>query len=187
VFDRNISRYPSGVQFTMLPEQYDCFPSYRDADKAQAELIRDRLKAAGFKVWWDKVHLKAGMRWHEEIEQHCENSRVAIPLLTPDWKDSTRTRYETYGAERIIPIVLRGGWQEIATPPLTQHQRDFLDLETATEIDWQRLTDRIRHYVSERRPVRVAILPDCFVLVSSSRKLPPISSFLLLIVVFISL
>jgi hypothetical protein len=127
------------------------------------------------------------MRWHEEIEQHCENSRVAIPLLTPDWKDSTRTRYETYGAEHIIPIVLRGGWQEIATPPLTQHQRDFLDLETATEIDWQRLTDRIRHYVSERRPVRVAILPDCFVLVSSSRNLPPISSFLLLIVVFISL
>ena len=86
----------------MLPEQYDCFLSYRDADKAQAELIHDRLKAAGFKVWWDKVHLKAGMRWHEEIEQHCENSRVAIPLLTPDWKDSTGTRYEAYRAERII-------------------------------------------------------------------------------------
>ena len=58
--------------------------------------------AAGFKVWWDKVYLEAGMRWHEEIERHCEASRVVLPLLTPEWRESEWTRYETYGAEHIL-------------------------------------------------------------------------------------
>jgi hypothetical protein len=51
----------------MLPELYDVFLSYRSEDAAKAKLIHDRLQAAGLKVWWDKIYLQPGMKWHEEI------------------------------------------------------------------------------------------------------------------------
>jgi hypothetical protein len=137
-----------------LPETYDVFISYRDVDRAEAEIVHRRLTDAGFKVWWDKIYLQAAMRWHEEIERHCEASRIVIPLLTPDWKLSAWARYETYGAERIVPILLHGTWRDAATPPLALCQRDFLNLESATDRDWQHLFDRLRHYVDEPRPAR---------------------------------
>jgi len=78
------------------------------------------------------------------------------PLLTPEWKDSQWTRYETYGAEHIIPIILRGDWKEIATPPLAQYQYDALDLTKATDPDWARLIKRIRDYRDQPRLERSA-------------------------------
>jgi hypothetical protein len=62
-------------------EYYDCFLFCRSADYAAAETIYGRLTGAGFSVWWDKIYFEAGMRWHEEIERHCEASRVA-PLCS---------------------------------------------------------------------------------------------------------
>jgi hypothetical protein len=95
---------------------YDCFLSYRSADHAAAETIHRRLTGAGFSVWWDKIYLEAGMRWHQEIERHCEASRVVLPLLTPEWRDSEWTRYETYGAEHIIPLLYSKGDYAAAEP-----------------------------------------------------------------------
>jgi tetratricopeptide (TPR) repeat protein len=138
----------------MLPEQYDCFLSYRRKDAAAAEAIRQRLVAADFKVWWDLVYLKDKYNWHEEIERHCEASRVVIPLLTPEWRHSEWTRYETYGAERVIPLLLRGKWKDVLTAPLAPLQGELLDLKTATPADWERLFQRIRDYRDEKRPVR---------------------------------
>ena len=54
------------------------------------------------KVWFDKARLAPGFNWHHEIEQGCENSRVILPVLTPRWKNSDWTKFETYGAEAVI-------------------------------------------------------------------------------------
>jgi hypothetical protein len=75
---------------------------------------------------------------------HCENSRIVIPLLTPAWQKS----------ERILPILLRGDWQQVTTPPLARYQLDAINLETATESDWQTRIARLRHYAIEPRPVK---------------------------------
>jgi hypothetical protein len=83
---------------------YDCFLSYSSKDLALAEAIHARLAAAGFDVWFDKIRLQPGFLWHGEIEAACESSRIVLPLLTPNWKASEWTRYETYGAENIIPL-----------------------------------------------------------------------------------
>ncbi len=138
----------------MFPEYYDCFLSYCSEDAAVAEEIHARLTAAGFKVWWDKAYLAPEMRWHEEIERHCEASRIVIPLLTPQWKNSLWTRYETYGAARVVPLLLRGTWTEAVTPPLSIFQSDLVVYESATSSDWERLIARLQTYRDEPRPVR---------------------------------
>jgi tetratricopeptide (TPR) repeat protein len=138
----------------MAHEYYDCFLSYRRSDKDAAEAVYARLLKAGFRVWWDLAYLEAGMRWHEEIERHCEASRVVIPLLTPEWKDSEWTRYETYGAERAIPLLVRGTWAEVLTPPLAPLQGELLDYRTAGDAGWERFFGRIREYCREARPVK---------------------------------
>ncbi len=138
----------------MTQEYYDCFLSYRSTDHAAAEEVHRRLTAAGLKVWWDKVYLEAGMRWHEEIERHCEASRVVLPLLTPEWRESEWTRYETYGAEHILPLLLRGEWAEVAPAPLAAVQGDMLNLATASDEDWNRLIARIRKLLEQPKPGR---------------------------------
>ena len=138
----------------MTQEYYDCFLSYRSTDHAAAQEVHRRLTAAGISVWWDKVYLEAGMRWHEEIERHCEASRVVLPLLTPEWRESEWTRYETYGAEHILPLLLRGEWAEVAPAPLAAVQGDMLNLAKASDGDWNRLIARIRKLLEEPKPGR---------------------------------
>ena len=44
--------------------QFDVFISYRvQSDAKHAELIYDKLTAAGLKVWWDKKSLIPGVPW----------------------------------------------------------------------------------------------------------------------------
>jgi hypothetical protein len=95
---------------------YDCFLSYASQDLTHAESVYARLTAAGFKVWFDKARLQPGYNWHKEIEESCETSRVVLPLLTPRWKQSEWTRYETYGAEAVIPLLVEGRWEDVSTP-----------------------------------------------------------------------
>ena len=104
---------------------YDCFISYAAPDLPFAQALCDCLVAAGLpldRVWFDKARLHDGYNWHEEIEAGCEASRVVVPVLTPRWKRSEWTRYETYGAEAAIPLLYEGTWDEVKTPPLGRWQ-----------------------------------------------------------------
>src|SRR4051812_27163735 len=99
---------------------YDAFISYASPDLTFAEEVHGRLTAAGFRVWFDKARLELGCDWHKEIEAGCEASRVLLPILTPRWKQSEWTKFETYGAEAVIPLIVEGNFKDIATPPLTR-------------------------------------------------------------------
>ncbi len=85
-----------------------------------------------------------GFDWHQQIEEGCENSRVVLPLLTPRWKQSEWTRYETYGAEAVIPLLVEGEWASVSTPPLAPYQNFCVAISSAGEPDWQRLFHSIR-------------------------------------------
>ena len=90
----------------MSEATYDAFISYASKDLAFAEEAHRRLIAAGFSIWFDKIRLKPSYDWHKEIESGCENSRVLLPVLTPRWKNSDWTKFETYGAESVIPLIV---------------------------------------------------------------------------------
>jgi hypothetical protein len=97
----------------------DCFLSYSSKDLRLAESIHARLTEAGLDVWFDKIRLRSGFDWHREIEAGCESSRVVLPLLTPNWKESEWTRYETYGAENVIPLLAHARGHAAEGPPYT--------------------------------------------------------------------
>ena len=132
----------------------DVFISYSSSDLAIAETLHKCLVEAGFNVWFDKARLQPGCDWHKEIEQGCENSRVVLALLTPHWKLSEWTRYETYGAEAVIPLVVEGDWKDVSTPPLTQYQNLSIPIASASNADWQRLFSSIRDLCSRETPVK---------------------------------
>jgi tetratricopeptide (TPR) repeat protein len=101
---------------------WDCFISYAAEDLAIAEALHASLVEAGLTVWFDKVRLMPGFNWHRKIEHACELSRVLLPIVTPRWKLSEWTRFETYGAEAVIPLLAEGAWEDVATPPLQRFQ-----------------------------------------------------------------
>lgn len=135
---------------------YDVFISYASHDIAFAEEVSKYLNAEGFKVWFDKDRLVPGFNWHHLIEQGCENSRVILPILTPRWKLSDWTKYETYGAEAVVPLLFEGTWTEVATPPLERFQAEILDMNKPGGPDWARLFSDIRRVRDKPLPEKTA-------------------------------
>ena len=148
----------------MAAECWDVFISYKSEDLAIAEELHRRLEAAGFRVWFDRARLEPGCRWHDEIEEGCEGSRVILPVLTPRWPESDWCRYETYGGECIIPLLFEGDVGELLrqVPPLAEWQGVMHDLRAADDAEWERLfaaiRERLQAPASEKSP-RTAHLP----------------------------
>jgi tetratricopeptide (TPR) repeat protein len=141
---------------------YDCFISYASGDQILARDLHRRLVAEGFTVWFDEARLRPGCDWHHEIEAGCESSRVVLPVLTPRWRTSDWTKYESYGAEAIVPLVFEGEFvvtnvggidegQSVSTPPLRRWQACIMRGEDATSTYWARLFTALRELLA--RPV----------------------------------
>ncbi|HNX33262.1 MAG TPA: tetratricopeptide repeat protein [Kiritimatiellia bacterium] len=134
---------------------YDVFISYNSSkDLPYAEALHRRLDAEGLKVWFDKARLNAGCDWHAEIEAGCEDSRVILPVLTPHWKESDWTKYETYGGESVIPLVCEGAWEDVITPPLERFQAERISAHDLEQMDWSRLVQAIRRACEKPEPER---------------------------------
>ncbi|WP_339683098.1 tetratricopeptide repeat protein [Gimesia maris] len=133
-------------------ETYDVFISYSTLDQEYAQPLCEKLRAAGFSVWFDKIRLTPGFNWHQGIEAGCKASRVLLPVLTTNWKWSPWTRYETYGAEQTLPLHVVGELNDVLTPPLSRMQIFPFDPKTAGSNDWETLFQAIRKLLVEPRP-----------------------------------
>lgn len=87
----------------------EIFISYCRKDADFAEVLRGRLKEAGFSTWIDLEGLKAGEEWGLEIDQAIRDSVALVVLLTPASRRSEYVAYEwafALGAGvRVIPIL----------------------------------------------------------------------------------
>ncbi|MBK6966903.1 MAG: tetratricopeptide repeat protein [Bacteroidales bacterium] len=137
---------------------YDVFISYASEDIAIAQELNDRLVNEGFKVWFDKTRLTPGFDWYKEIEHGCENSRVVLPVLTPHWKNSEWTKFETYGAEAVFPILFEGLWSDVSTPPLERFQAEMVDMNKKEGADWPRLISDIHRVMESQLPEKASHL-----------------------------
>ena len=58
----------SAFTFLLILPEFDVFISYRvQSDLDHAEIIYDKLTAAGLRVWWDKKSLAPGVPWQVVI------------------------------------------------------------------------------------------------------------------------
>lgn len=127
---------------------YDVFISYASEDKEIAKKLYEQLKKEKLRVWFDTTRLKPGYEWHLEIENACESSRILMPVLTSNWASSEWTRFETYGADKIIPIVVSGKFEDVATPPLRRYQADSKSLSDISGSGLRTLIESIREYLA---------------------------------------
>jgi hypothetical protein len=134
---------------------YDVFISYASVDVKYAQELNDHLVKEGVKVWYDKARLSPGCDWHKEIEQGCENSRVVLPVMTPNWKNSEWTKFETYGAESVVPILFESSWDEVSTPPLERFHAEVCDMQKTEGPDWDHLISSIRRVCNSPLPEKI--------------------------------
>ncbi|MGE3309980.1 MAG: HEAT repeat domain-containing protein [Limisphaerales bacterium] len=87
----------------------EVFISYSRKDADYAEVLRGRLRDAGFCSWIDLEGLQAGEEWCQEIDQAIRDSVALVVLLTPASRASAYVAYEwafALGAGvRVIPIL----------------------------------------------------------------------------------
>jgi hypothetical protein len=153
---------------------WDVFISYASADVGHARALHDRLEEAGFSVWLDKSRLKSGFNWYSEVKAATKQSRLVLPVLTPRWKLSPWTRFETYIHESVIPVVSEGpflvkrddgtvDWEaSVATPLLTKFQASVVDLSHEADPHCDVLFGAIREALQQSpasRPQRLIHLP----------------------------
>jgi tetratricopeptide (TPR) repeat protein len=122
------------------------------------EVARDldrRLATEGFKIWFDKPRLRPGDNWYDEIKGAADNARIILPILTPRWKQSNWTKFETYAAETVIPLIFEGAWPEISTPPLQRFHNLTVDLSKSDASCWQQLIDAVRKQLARPIPEKL--------------------------------
>lgn len=152
-----------GPPAAITRDSYDVFISYKEEDVALAEELNKQLLKADFSVWFDKARLKPGFNWHLEIEAGCNVSRVFLPVLTPRWKTSLWTKFETYGADLVIPLYRESEFHDVFTAPLLRFQGLTIDLMDANPADWNKLFESIRGLLAKpaaernERPVHLPV------------------------------
>lgn len=64
------------------PFDWDVFLSHSSIDKPRVARLAERLKAAGFRIWFDRPNIDSGEDIVTAIEQGLERSRVLILCMT---------------------------------------------------------------------------------------------------------
>jgi hypothetical protein len=101
----------------VLPQQWDFFVSYTEADARWAKWIAWELVEAGYRVWYAGWHIVPGNVWPAEMDVGIRNSARTIAVLTPNYLQNSAYgktewmaayRVDPEGAKRkLIPIVVR--------------------------------------------------------------------------------
>jgi hypothetical protein len=91
----------------------DVFISYSKKDENVARLISERLRAAGFSVWWDN-RIMPGNTWDEVIQGALDSAACVVVLWSKNSVESQWVKEEaSYKRDTLVPILI-----EKVDPPL---------------------------------------------------------------------
>ena len=122
----------------------DVFVSYKREDRPRIAPLVDRLRAAGFRVWWD-ADIPGGAAWRPEIIRHLDAASCVIAV----WSELAVSPAGEFVVEEASRARQRGVLLPIAIdavdPPIGFGQLQTLDLIgwTGDEHD-QRFADVVR-------------------------------------------
>lgn len=115
-------------RFDKPQKDCDVFISYSRSDSKVAEMLYEVLSAKGLNVWYDRMKLKAGADWMEEIEQAIETSRVFIPILSSNLDEEGRD-FHVYRKEWKIADRRAEGYSRQYVLPLAADKLDFYNAD----------------------------------------------------------
>ncbi|HYB01696.1 MAG TPA: TIR domain-containing protein [Ktedonobacteraceae bacterium] len=118
------------------------FISYQHNDDDFAELLKLKIKDAGFDSWVDSEDLQAGEEWQVSIDQAIKGAFALIVIMTPEAQASEYVTYEwsfAWGAGvKVIPVMYK---QTQLHPRLKTLQ--YLDF-TSKPKPWDKLFDALK-------------------------------------------
>ena len=145
-------------------KKYDVFISYRRSSYESANLIATRLKAAGYRVFFDLETMRSGP-FNEQLFSVIEGCVDVVLVLPPDALDRCHNeddwvRKEVLHAmkhkKNIIPILLNGfKWPEVMPKGLEQLA---MYQSVAASIDFFDLAmERVESYLNSRKYTRARV------------------------------
>ena len=100
-----------GYNLEGIAEQPVAFVSYSRTDGEFVSKLAADLKKAGAKIWMDKLDLRPGQDWDQEIEGALERCARVLVILSPASVDSRNVRAEINEAldtgKQIVPVIYR--------------------------------------------------------------------------------
>ena len=136
-------------QMKMLLKRATVFMSYSQSDGEIAKVIREKLGANDFQVWWDE-DLYFTPKWGHEMEKQIESAGLCLLLISDRSVESHHVRVESYRAysehRRVIAIMvgdvqLKRGLQDFV-PFIPQ----FRISETPTQEELDALVEYITKF-----------------------------------------
>ena len=82
------------------------FLSYSHVDKDAINMIANKIKNDGYRVWYDNG-INPGSEWSEDIAIHIEKAKVFVAFITKDYIKSENCKDElSYARENSLIIIL---------------------------------------------------------------------------------
>jgi HEAT repeat protein len=143
------------------------FISYNREDGDFAEIVRNRIREAGFNIWMDTEGLRAGDNWREEIDRAIKDAFALIVVITPAAKTSEYVTYEWAFAlgvgVKVIPVLLK---------PAELHPRletlQYLDFTNRMARPWDNLISALRAVVSTSTASKISVPRDAPIVVKNA-------------------
>lgn len=119
------------LQNNVIEVEYDAFISHASEDKV--ELVRpiaEKLKEAGFSVWYDEFELKIGDSLSRSIDKGLANSRFGIVVLSPSFFAKKWTAHELSG---LVAKEMEGGkvilplWHKVSKNEVMKYSPTLAD------------------------------------------------------------
>jgi hypothetical protein len=109
--------------------------------------LRERLKAARYRTWYDQDDIHVGDDWQQSIDQGIDHSDAVIVGLTPGACDSPYVKYEVERAQEqnklIFPVKLEALNEVIDLPKLNLSKTQFVDFTKAEPDAWNKALSRL--------------------------------------------
>ena len=145
-------------------KKYDVFISYRRSSYESANLIATRLKAAGYRVFFDLETMRSGP-FNEQLFSVIEGCVDVVLVLPPDALDRCHNEEDWVRKEvlhamkhkkNIIPILLNGfKWPEVMPKGMEQLA---MYQSVAASIDFFDLAmERVESYLNSRKYTRARV------------------------------
>lgn len=132
----------------LTPKPKDVFLSYSTEDYALVSRINDILRIKKIDTFFDRVNIKGGADWIDELTEKLASSRITMIFFTQSALNSGWVNYESKSAlmqvvkdktRHLIPILLEGVTFEEVPPHLRLQQvLDFStkNLNDSNDVEW---------------------------------------------------
>jgi hypothetical protein len=139
----------------------DIFISYARKDLGRVEPIARALASLGYGVWWD-ADLRAGRRFHQDIERELAAARCVLVVWTQaavasNWVYAEAN--EALDADKLVPVFL-----EPVKPPLLFRQVHGVDLSGWDGLpghgEFQRLLRAVAELAGPGKAARAPVDPE---------------------------